>query len=557
MSEFNLIDEPWISVVTDYKGNTKLVGLKEFFENAHNYIAIAGDMPIQDFAIMRFLLAILHTVFSRYDAFGKLYNEVEVNDRMQQIKEVDLEDEEDYEDALMKTWKDLWNVGKFPDIIVEYLEKWHNRFYLFDDKYPFYQVTEDIIKKVDKNFADSKNDTAIIAPKLMNRTISESMNKQALFSPRTNEFKNNMTDAELTRWLITFQGVSNASDKKSINDIKNKSIGWIYNLGGVFLSSENVSKTLLLNLILIHPESQYNNIQKPCWELEQDDIYNRYLNNDITDNISELYTNWSRIMYYFKYTGTKTKELENKNIFRIVKTNGIDAEDNFLELMTIWAVSKGKYFPAKHKKNRSAWRSFGSIINRTGDQNFRLPGVIDNLNIVKSIAEKNELIQINAISAIYDDNISSRALVDEYYDFFNLELYVATDQLENGWAVRINDVIDTTKDVVDKIFRAFIIDLKTIRNIEVGDFISDYIETMYYEIDKPFRDWLSTIGYEDNKDEKVETWYKNLKKLVIVQAKKILKNAAPRDVTGITENDRAKNIATAFDSFMIRINQKL
>ena len=76
MSEFNLIDEPWISVITDYKGNTKLVGLKEFFENAHNYIAIAGDMPIQDFAIMRFLLAILHTVFSRYDAFGKVYNEV-------------------------------------------------------------------------------------------------------------------------------------------------------------------------------------------------------------------------------------------------------------------------------------------------------------------------------------------------------------------------------------------------------------------------------------------------------------------------------------------------
>ena len=37
MSDYNLIDEPWISVVVDYKGTTKLVGLKEFFEHAHEY----------------------------------------------------------------------------------------------------------------------------------------------------------------------------------------------------------------------------------------------------------------------------------------------------------------------------------------------------------------------------------------------------------------------------------------------------------------------------------------------------------------------------------------
>lgn len=55
MSDYNLIDEPWISVVVDYKGTTKLVGLKEFFEHAHEYIALAGDMPTQDFAVMRFV----------------------------------------------------------------------------------------------------------------------------------------------------------------------------------------------------------------------------------------------------------------------------------------------------------------------------------------------------------------------------------------------------------------------------------------------------------------------------------------------------------------------
>ncbi|MFR1323553.1 MAG: type I-E CRISPR-associated protein Cse1/CasA [Ezakiella massiliensis] len=559
MSEFNLIDKPWISVVTDYKGTTDLVGLREFFSKAHTYLGLAGDMPTQDFAVMRFLLAILHTVFSRYRADGKVYDEIKVNDRMQQVEPVDMEDYEDYEDALMQTWKDLWAAGKFPHIVIDYLDKWKDRFDLFDDKYPFYQVRTDIIRKVDEGFVDSESNTAIIAPKLMNRTISESMNKQALFSPRTDEFKNDMTDAELVRWLITFQGVSNASDKKSVNDMAGKSIGWIYELGGVFLSSDNMFKTLLLNLILRHSESQYNNIQKPCWEFNQIDLYNKYLNNEIIDNLAELYTNWSRLMYCFNYKGKdpKAKELINKNIFRIVKTNTIEARDMFLEPMTIWKNNEGKYFPEKHEKSRSAWRSFGSIINKNGDQYFRLPGVIDNLNIVKNVAEENELIQINAISAIYDDNSSSRALVDEYYDFFNLELYVATDQLKDGWVLRINDIVDTTKYVVDKIFRSFINDIKSIRNIEASDFTSNYIEAMYYEIDKPFRDWLSSIDYEDNKDEKAKTWHKDLKRLVINQAEKIMKNAGPRDFTGIIENDSIKNIATAFNNFMSRINSKL
>ena len=108
MSEYNLLDEPWISVVTDYKGTTKSVGLKEFFRDAHKFIALAGDMPTQDFAVMRFLLAILHTVFSRYDAAGKAYEMLEINDRMQQVEKVAEEDQEDYQDALMNTWQALW-----------------------------------------------------------------------------------------------------------------------------------------------------------------------------------------------------------------------------------------------------------------------------------------------------------------------------------------------------------------------------------------------------------------------------------------------------------------
>ena len=99
----------------------------------------------------------------------------------------------------------------------------------------------------------------------------------SMFISGIEENKDLLSNAELARWLITFQGVSNASDKKTINKIEGKSIGWIYNLGGVFLSSDNIFKTLMLNLILRHDDSQYNNIQNPCWEKKPETIYNEYL----------------------------------------------------------------------------------------------------------------------------------------------------------------------------------------------------------------------------------------------------------------------------------------
>ena len=43
MSRFNLLDEPWISVVFDEKGSTKEVSLLDFFQNAHHYKDLAGD----------------------------------------------------------------------------------------------------------------------------------------------------------------------------------------------------------------------------------------------------------------------------------------------------------------------------------------------------------------------------------------------------------------------------------------------------------------------------------------------------------------------------------
>lgn len=65
--EFNLLTEPWIRV--RLRDNTvREVSLTEALVSAQDYVDLAGEMPSQNAVVLRLLLAVLFTVFSRMDA---------------------------------------------------------------------------------------------------------------------------------------------------------------------------------------------------------------------------------------------------------------------------------------------------------------------------------------------------------------------------------------------------------------------------------------------------------------------------------------------------------
>lgn len=556
MGEFNLLDEGWISVVADYKGTTKPVGMKEFFENAHEYIALAGDTPTQDFAVMRFLLAVLHTVFSRYDADGKAYEILEMNDRMQPIEEPE-EYLEEYEDLLMDTWKDLWNKGEFPKVVNDYLEEWKDRFNLFDDKYPFYQVTE---KEIDVSKINKSAPSEVLG-KNINRRISESANKIALFSPKYSSDlnKEKMSQDEVARWLLTFQAYSGLSDKVIFGKEKYKaSKGWLFDLGGVFLSSDNLFKTLMLNLQL---KNFSNKIQKPCWEFSPEEVVKQQMSFEPIDNIAELYTVWSRAVCIKDYNP------ENAFSMSIVKLPEVIHEDQFLEPMTIWRYNttgdnKEKFTPRKHQMNKSMWRSFGLITETESEENLdpknkkRKPGIIDWMNKIDNYVN-DKIIKINSISMEDDGNATSWVPTNEVVDHLYIDEAVFNDLEKEGWIYRINKVVDMTKEVVEFIYKGFLNDINEIRNLESKDFVNNGVELLYYEIDKPFRDWILSIDINDDKEKKITDWKNELSYLVFNQAEKIAKSSNSRDFIGISVDGTTKNIATAFNIFSARLNKKL
>ena len=111
--KFNLLEEPWVCVMQE-NGEVKELSLIDALIHAHQYRGLSGELPTQDVAVLRLLLAVLQTVVYRYDADG---NEDEL-----------VETEDAYE-----RWEEIWNEGKLPEKpIREYLAKWKERFYLYD-----------------------------------------------------------------------------------------------------------------------------------------------------------------------------------------------------------------------------------------------------------------------------------------------------------------------------------------------------------------------------------------------------------------------------------------
>ena len=121
--EFDLLTEPWIRV--RLKDNTvQEVSLTEALVSAQDYVDLAGEMPTQDAAVLRLLLAVLFTVFSRVNVKG----EPEPLEKRGQT---------------LRRWSELWQLGHFPaEPIRDYLEQWKDRFWLFHPTHPFWQVPE-------------------------------------------------------------------------------------------------------------------------------------------------------------------------------------------------------------------------------------------------------------------------------------------------------------------------------------------------------------------------------------------------------------------------------
>lgn len=552
MSEFNLLEEPWLIVMIDEKGTTKEVSLRELFEQAHNYIRIAGETPAQDFVVLRFLLAIMHTVFSRFDSEGEVYEYIKINEKFVQKEEIDEDDRDDYLNDLKKTWKSLWQAEKLPRIINEYLEKWHDRFYLYDEKYPFYQVTADVLEnnKIIKN--------SPIRYKLINRLISESNNKVELFSPISDRYKDLLTSSELARWLVAYQGYTGTADKSKYPGMdKGASKGWLLGLGGIYLLGNSIRETLILNMSLY----KKSNIQTPVWEKSYETIIDNSLYKR-PDNVAELYTNWSRLIFMDKV------ETVSENLINTIQLPAMDSTNYFIEEMTLWQKSKNKgkdsFEPKTHNENQSFWRAFGQMCPQINSSGHNMsPGIINwHTKLVEDNLVREGKTTIVAVGLNYNRD-PSNMINGEIFDEINISNEVLADVLEGGWVPRISDEVELIKETVNKVLKKFAYDIKVIRNLSGDGFEKTVEQEVYFALDLPFREWISKIQYDDSKEEQVKDWRIKFKRILDDEATHVLRTASNRDYLGrvinLGKNKSSKymNIQIAYSEFQYKLKEIL
>ena len=514
-TEFNLLDEKWILVRKNDCTVTEL-SVTDVLLHAHEFKELAGELPTQDISILRLLLAILQTVFSRYTVSGERQ---------------DIADEDDAIDR----WKELWDAGRFPEKpIREYLAQWHDRFWLFHPERPFYQTNA------------AQIGTPYEAKKL-NGEISESNNKARLFSAWSGDGKNMLTYSEAARWLLYVNNYDDTSSKAKTKEIKLKSpgAGWLGQLGMITVVGENLFETLTLNLIQIDPSNKEAwPAEHPTWELDQPRSAER-CEVAMPDNLSELYTLQSRRLILIRDNEIVTG-------YKLLGGDFFDKKDAFIEPMTIWVKVKGnerdkvQFQPKRHNASVRMWREFASAF--VSDESSRVPGVVSWVNYLRDweLIGQKKLIRFQIASVQYGDKDTSVS------DIFSDSLTFHTDLLTKigrRWQSSIANEVsqcDELAKLLSSLARSLEIASGSSRETAGKSFpVQNIREQFYFSVDVPFREWLLSIDphWEAGSDEEfecVQHWHDTVKTIASRLADGLVKEAGSAAIIGHMVKERDK-----------------
>lgn len=530
-TEFNLIDESWIRVM-DNDCNIIEVSLRDVIVNAHKYKALRGELPTQDVAVMRIILAVLHTVISRYNEYG------------------DKNALEDDEDEALERWKAWWDNGKFPErAIAEYLNEWHERFWLFHPERPFFQV------------AGLNIGTDYDSPKL-NGEISESSNKVRLFSSYSGNQKYFMSYSQSARWLLYLNAYDDTSSKpskegkaKAGGNLPSPGAGWLGKLGLIYLTGQNLFETLMLNLVMINEgKVQYN--QQPLWE-RQNVFDSERVQITIPDNLAELYTLQSRRILL--------NRKENKVLsYKLLGGDFFDKENAFFEPMTVWRVPKNNknkvepITPKRHDSSKQMWREFSVIYNdeRTEDKNKR-SGVVN--------WYCNYLYGESCISDRYEMTTTITSVEYGDKDFFvknifsdSLTMHSALlSELGRNWRTIIEDEIRKCENLAYETGRysqnLYIASggSNSPKDKHYENIKDEAKKQLYFRLDIPFREWLRSIDPECNgekKQKKIQSWQQIAKNIAVEYAKELVAQQSEMAIIGHSIKDENNKKTVIYSS---------
>ncbi|WP_295715841.1 type I-E CRISPR-associated protein Cse1/CasA [uncultured Mitsuokella sp.] len=527
--EFNLLDEPWIIVKTK-SNETKTWSILETFAHAHEAQSLAGELPTQDIAIMRLLLAIMHGAF--------------VHENVQGI------------DSAIKLWHELWNLKEFPyDIIETYLEPYRDRFWLFHPTEPFYQSAH-IKENMDAyKAAKGKKVNDEIKWKTVARLVGDlfqSDNAPRLFPDRTGKEQRSIGYAEAARWLLHLNGFDDDSAKMPTP----QGVGYLGQLGLIYAKGNNLFETLMLNFVLADQRDEIfaDSVEEngAYWEKTVCEIIEREIPQPRAQK--DLLTMQSRRIFLHREHGQVTGYL--------LTMGDYFAKDASLlnETMTTWKNDDKKgIVPKKHQLDCQIWRDFSSLIGvseeSTGRQTCQ-PGVIHWLQLLRKENQDIARIKIVVTGAYYSLKGAGWQIVDYIHDDLMINAALL-DKMNDNWIQEIARMLGKIKQAVSE-FGTFALhvaeaagyDEKTGHN-DISKFAR---ENAYHHLDSVFRKWLISIQPDKDKvSDKMDEWLQLSKKILLSLGNELLEQCPDAAITGRKTKSDDIVVFKAYQKFQFQI----
>ena len=492
-SSFDLIEEPWIRVRT-LDGTIEELSLRGTLASAHHLRELAGELPSQDAALLRLLVAIVLASTRPQRARG--------------------------EAEALDLWADWWDHGSLPmETIDRYLETVRTRFDLLDPHTPFLQVA-------DLTTASGNRSG-------LTKLIADYPDGPPFFTTRGGEAIASIGLAEAARWLVHCQAFDPSGIKTgALGDSRVKGgkgypfgyPAWAGNLGLILAEGRSLFETLLLNT----PWHMSGPDDRPVWDRpalgpgEEEPPHAPH-------GPADLFTWPSRRLRLF-LGGDRVVDVQISNGDKLTPQNRFTQEP-----MSAWRFSKPQskgsdkvFMPTLHDPSRRIWQGLGSLLLDAASKEDRITAtVIQWLARLRDegILPAAQMIDLRIIGFEYGTQNS--VVTSAIDDRLTASVAAITDPALASAAIkaaeRARNGVVALANLAGNLDRAAGGEgLARDRTFESG----------YGLLDRPFRSWIRELTSPDQLADLDRAWDDTASQLVREAGRNMLADAGPAALVG-------------------------
>lgn len=489
MKKFNLVDEKWIPVRM-IDGTYNELNMKEVFLLSKEIASLEDSSPLVLASLHRFLLAVL------YRAIGG---------------------PKDFEES-----RNLFDKGINKEKINSYLDKWYDRFWLYHEDNPFYQVPNFLPKEWRSWTTLTAEHNADNAKVLFDHSIISNPGK--ILSNRA------------VRYLLATQTFSLSCGKSELSHTATSP-----SATGVMAIpiGRDLEDTLLY--LLLNQNEEILKLDLPVWERLPEELSSlkKGFSRAIT-GYTDLYTWRSRAIFF--------RSSNDEQLSQVAFASGIGHQKTeMLDPMVVYRKDKKLGILPLQFKNRGIWRDFDSLLPGNGEL---APQVIENaIRLSRNQPDRFP----NSILVLGQSNNKAKV------EFWRMERFVLSKALITNQFIRsdIRKIIDLAEEMSRILLGACSVyavnylakgNLKPEASKETS-FISQIICNSYYWslVEASFYHVISSYSENDNPDLINKNWSIN-----VSNAAKLSWNKHKESVLNNSSNIKA--IIKSDDYFLAKVS---